>query len=168
MGNSESRGTRRQLRGVRISPVRIITACIIVLFAVTVGAALAGHGYTASRWGDDGIRSMYAVGAICLGAAVAAFLPVALVASRWPGQIGNAAIAATAIRLLLTMSAAGIYQVIYKPHLTSFLFWAVIYYCLLLAVETGFNLLLVRRHYRNPLRSNGGQAAHRLPTEFPA
>ncbi len=161
--------------------MKIISACILTLVAVTIVAALVGKGPTEARWGEDGVRSMYAVGAICLGAAIVAFLPVALVAIRWPSQIGNAAIAATAIRLLLTMSAAGVYQVMAKPHLASFLFWAVVYYCLLLTVETGFNLLLVRRQYKNPSQSNeskagpggphgqpGGRAEFCSPMEFPA
>lgn len=129
--------------------------CLVCLSAAVVAAAAVGRGPTESRWGADGVRSMYAIGAICLAAAVLGAAPLMLVARRWPAYMGQAVLGGTALRLLLTMAAAGAYQVAARPHLPSFLFWAVVFYLLLLVIETAFGVAAVRRHYR-PVHGPGG------------
>ncbi len=127
-----------------------------MILAVAVGL---GQGPTQSRWGDDGVRALWAIGGICLIAAVVGALPLGIVAPRWPTQIGQAVLAGTVVRLLLTMVLGGAYQVLAQPHMTAFLFWAVVLYLLLLAVETGFGVLAVRRYYPPPrTRSEGSHA----------
>lgn len=138
--------------------MRLVAACILCLLASTATAYLIGYGPTMSRWGAEGIHSMNAVGTICLGAAILAFLPLVVVAIHRPLCIGQAALAGTVLRLLLTMVAGGIYQTVANPHMPSFLFWAVVFYCLLLAVETGFGLLLVKKYYRPPVDHRGASA----------
>ncbi len=102
---------------------------------------------------------MWAIGGICLISAVVGALPLGIAAPRWPAQIGQAALAGTVVRLLLTMVLGGAYQVLAQPHLTAFLFWAVVLYLLLLAVETTFGVLAVRRYYHPPrTRSEGSHA----------
>lgn len=127
--------------------MRLVAACILCLLASTAIAYLIGYGPTMSRWGVDGVHSMNVVGTICLSAAILAFLPLVFVSMHRPAYIGQAALAGTVLRLLLTMAAGAAYQTIAHPHMQSFLFWAVVYYCLLLAVETGFGILLVRKYY---------------------
>jgi hypothetical protein len=127
--------------------VKLVITCLLCLILVTALAFAIGYQPTSRAWGADGIRSMTAVGAICLGAAVVGFLPTAFIAATRPTYIGQAALGATVLRLLVTITAGGIYQTVSKPHLPSFLLWAVVFYCLLLAVETGFGVVLIRRSY---------------------
>lgn len=128
--------------------MRIVVSCMVTLMLVTAGAAAAGRGPTLARWGTDGVTSMNAIAAICLVSALVAMIPLAITALRWPAHIGQAALGGTVLRLLLTMAGAGIYQTLFDPQMGSFLFWAVVFYCLLLAVETGFGVVLVNRYYR--------------------
>lgn len=130
--------------------MRTVATCILSLFAATALALAIGHGPTLARWGEAGVQSMRAVSVICLAAALCALIPMGFVALKWPGHIGQAALGATVLRLLLTMAAIAAYQTLAEPHMASFLMWAVIVYCLLLAVETGFGVYLVHRYYRPP------------------
>lgn len=91
---------------------------------------------------------MLAVAGICLCTAVLALIPMALIAPKWPQHIGQAVLAGTVIRLLLTMMGCVGYQIIAQPQLGSFLFWATIFYLLLLTIETGFGVAAIRRYYR--------------------
>jgi len=138
--------------------VKTVAACILCLITATLAASAIGYRPTMARWGQDGLRSLAATGTICLGAALVAIVPLAVVSIRKPSYIGQAALAATTLRLLLTMIAGGIYQTTAKPDLSSFLFWAVVFYLLLLTVETCFGVLLVRRYYRPPVQTRGRPA----------
>ncbi len=138
--------------------MKISAICILVLIATTFAVLFIGQPATQARWGAEGVQSLRAISVICAGSALIGFLPMAVVSSRWPSFIGQAALGATALRLLLTISAGAAYQVLAKPHLPSFLFWAVIIYCLLLAIETGFGVYLIRRFYR-PSSSDKGIVA---------
>ena len=99
---------------------------------------------------------MTAIGVICAIAALIGALPMAVVARRWPMHIGQAALAGTGIRLLVTAALGLAYQTIAKPHLASFLAWAVIFYLLLLAIETIFAVIFVRRYYVPGAPASGG------------
>lgn len=92
---------------------------------------------------------------------------MAVVARRWPMHIGQAALAGTGIRLLVTAGLGLSYQTLAKPHLASFLAWAVIYYLLLLAIETTFAVIAVRRYYV-PGASGTGGATTGAPKEAAA
>lgn len=139
--------------------MRILLGSIAALVAIVAAALVIGVGPTQSRWGEEGVRAMWAIGGICLISAVVGALPLGIVAPRWPAQIGQATLAGTVVRLLLTMLLGAAYQVLAQPHLTAFLFWAVVLYLLLLAVETAFGVLAVRRYYHPPkTRSEGSHA----------
>jgi hypothetical protein len=128
----------------------------ILLALVVVATAAIGYSPTQDRWGADGVDGMIAVAAICLGSALVALIPLAFVAPRYPDYIGQAALGATVIRLLLTMGALVAYQVLKQPHMASFLFWAPVFYLLLLAIETTFGVIMVKRHYRTmPTQTDG-------------
>ncbi|MBI5764664.1 MAG: hypothetical protein HZA51_14205 [Planctomycetes bacterium] len=124
--------------------MKISLACFISLALATVLLVAIGQSPTEARWGAEGVSSLRAVAAICLSAAVAGLLPLAVVATKWPSYVGQAALCGTAIRLMLTMAVGAAYQTLAKPHLPSFLFWAVVIYCVLLAIETGFGVYLTR------------------------
>ena len=85
----------------------------ILLICIVALAAAVGYSPTQAKWGEDGIASMKAVAAICLASALVSILPLAFVAPRYPDQIGPAALAATAIRLLLTMGLLVGFQVLH-------------------------------------------------------
>lgn len=102
---------------------------------------------------------MLAVAVLCLVSAFIAILPIAFVAPRYPDQIGQAALGATVIRLLLTMGALVAYQVLKQPHMASFLFWAPIFYLLLLAIETTFGVIMVKKYYTVAPKANDGAAS---------
>lgn len=127
--------------------------CLILAVA---SAAAIGYAPTAARWGAEGVASMTAVGSICLVTALLAFAPIVIVAPRWPEQIGSAALAGTVLRLILTIAGMIGYQVLARPHFESFLFWAVIFYLLVLAIDTTFGVLAIQKYYRaTPPRKEG-------------
>ncbi|MCB9853852.1 MAG: hypothetical protein H6819_12200 [Phycisphaerales bacterium] len=132
-----------------------LTCALFLLLAVAATVAV-GYAPSHNRWGDEGQQSLLAVAAICGGAALVALIPMAVVAPRYPGHIGEAALAGTVIRLLVTMGAFVVYQVLYQPHMTSFLFWAPVFYLVLLAIETTFGVLAVKRYYRPTPKSTDG------------
>ena len=130
----------------------------LCLAGVVLAAVAVGYSPTLDRWGAAGVDSMIAVAVICFAAAAIGAVPLVIVAPRWPDQIGQAVLGGTVIRLLLTMAFAGVYQLIYDPHLASFLSWATIIYLLLLTVETTFGVLAIRRFYRAPRKTEGTSA----------
>lgn len=121
-----------------------------------LGTVAVGIAPSREHWGEPGVISLYAVAAICGGAALVALVPMAIVAPRYPDHIGQAALGGTVIRLLLTMGALVFYQMLYQPHLVSFLFWAPVFYLILLAIETTFGVLAVKRYYRPTPKSENG------------
>ncbi len=134
-----------------------LTIYFAILLIVVVALTLAiGYSPTLSRWGDEGVASMMAVAVICLASAIVSILPLAFVAPRYPDQIGPAALGATVIRLFLTMGLLVAFQVMQQPHMASFLFWAPVFYLLLLAIETTFGVIMVKRYYRVTPKANDG------------
>lgn len=136
--------------------MKLFLATVFSLLGAVVLAGAIGYGPTQSRWGEAGVRSMTAIGVICAIAAFIGALPMAVVARRWPVHIGQAALAGTGIRLLVTAGLGLSYQTLAKPHLASFLFWAVVFYMLLLAIETIFAVSFVRRYYVSGTPGSGG------------
>ncbi|MEK6677136.1 MAG: hypothetical protein AABZ47_15965 [Planctomycetota bacterium] len=119
--------------------------CIFtVLVAATLAVAI-GRAPTATKWGAKGVESMYAAGIICTVSSVLAMVPLSVAAGWFRKQIGEAALAATVLRLLLTVFMAAAYQTWEKPDLGPFLFWASVFYGLSLIIDTTFALLIVRR-----------------------
>lgn len=121
-------------------------------------AAAIGYLPTRQSWGDDGVRSLTAIGLICLATSVVGAAPIGLVAPRWPAYIGQAVLAGTTIRLMLTVGIGYAYQQLARPHLSSYLLWACVFYLLLLVVETCFGVLAIRRHYVAPSQCEGTPA----------
>lgn len=136
--------------------MKLFLATIFSLLGAVVLAGAIGYGPTQSRWGETGLRSMTAIGAICSIAALIGALPMAIVARRWPMHIGQAALAGTGIRLVVTAALGLSYQTLAKPHLTSFLVWAMVFYLLLLAIETTIAVICVRRYYVPGAPASGG------------
>ena len=128
--------------------LRIFIYCSASLFIVVVLAIVIGFVPTENRWGQEGLNSMLAVAGICLSSALLAAIPMAVVAPRWPDQIGQAILAGTVIRLLLTMFGCVVYQALARPQLGSFLFWATIIYLAMLVTETPFGVWAIRKFYR--------------------
>lgn len=125
-----------------------ITLLYIAILIVIIAAATAiGYAPTERQWGQAGVRSMWAAGAICGVAGLIAVLPIPFVAAFWPGQVGNAIFAGTAIRLLVTMPLMLAFQTIMEVHLRSFLLWMLVLYMPLMAAETALGVLVVRKAY---------------------
>lgn len=121
-----------------------------------IATAAIGYAPTQTRWGAEGVNSMLVIAGICLATAVLAFIPMMIVAPRWPDQIGSAALAGMGLRLFLTMGSMVCYQILLRPQFESFLFWAVIYYLIVLAIDTTFGVIAIKRFYRpTPPRSEG-------------
>jgi hypothetical protein len=138
--------------------MKIVILCILSLFAVVGAAGAIGYRPTLARWGNEGVRSMLAIGVICLTAALIGIVPLAMASMFKPALIGQAALSGTLIRLLLTGGGLFAYQTAAQPQLSAFLFWAVVFYMLLLAVETGFGLYLTKRFYRTDSGNKGAMA----------
>jgi hypothetical protein len=136
--------------------LQLFIYCALTLILATTAASAIGYAPTQARWGADGVHSMLAVAAICLGVAVIGIVPMAIIAPRWPQHIGQAVLAGTAIRLLLTMGAIVAYQVAADPQLGPFLFWATVFYLMLLSTESVFGVIAVRRFFRPPASGTGG------------
>ena len=130
--------------------MKLVAVNLVALVGVVAIAVGIGHSPTLGRWGPAGIPSMWAAAVICLAAAVVAALTAAVVALRWPTYVGQAALAGTVIRLLLTGLLAVGYQLSTDVHLQSFLAWLLILYLLLLAVETVVAVVMVRAHWQAP------------------
>ncbi len=125
---------------------------LAILYAGLLGGAaglvvLLGDGPAVARWGEPGRTSLRAAAVICAAAAVIAALPAAVLAARRSGYVAQACVAGTAIRLLVTFGLAVAYQTFWTVHLRSFLVGLTVVYLLLLVVETGVNVALVRRVY---------------------
>ncbi len=120
------------------------------LIATVVVLAAVGYAPTSSRWGEEGLSSMLAIGSICLTTGLLGLLPLLIVVPRWPSYTGQAVLGGTVLRLLLTMALGAAYQVLYDPHLASFLFWAAAFYLTILVIETIWGAVAIRRHYRVP------------------
>jgi len=116
---------------------------ICVLLAVALAATL-GRAPTAARWGQAGVDCMYAAGIICGLASVLAMGPMMFAALWFRSYVGEAALAATVLRLLLTTAMCLGYQIWSKPDLKPFLLWALIFYGLMLVIDTVFSVLIVR------------------------
>lgn len=139
--------------------MKLSLTCVGSLIVAVLCAAAIGYAPTQSRWGVDGLESMSAVAIICLATAVLAFLPIVFVAQRWPQQIGSAALAGTVLRLMLTMVAMAAYQIMARPQMESFLFWAVIFYLLVLMIDTTFGVIAIQRYYRVASSGSEGSAS---------
>jgi len=139
--------------------LKIIVYCGVALILAAVAAAAVGYLPTRQRWGAEGVESLFAVTCICLAVALLPAGIMALFAVKWPAHIGQAAFAGTAIRLMLTMFFLVVYQVLMRPHLASFLFWATTLYLLLLAIETPFAVLVVRRFLKGTMINKQGTAS---------
>jgi len=135
----------------------LFAQCGVTLIVAVLAAGAVGYVPTQSRWGAEGVQSMMVVAGICLGAAVLGAVPMAIVARLHPDMIGQAALAGLVIRLFAAMGGCITYQLLGAPHMASFMFWAVVFYLILLAVETTFGVVAVRRHYR--VMSDGQEAA---------
>ncbi len=94
--------------------------------------------------------AMIAAAAICLSAGLIAMIPPAVVAARWTDYIIQAGMAAMVVRLFLTLGLGLLYLKWYAPPMSTFLTAMVICYLLLLAVETGVTISLVKRHWHPP------------------
>lgn len=136
--------------------MKLSILCISCLFITVIATAAIGYAPTQTRWGAEGVNSMLVIAGICLATAVLAFIPMMIVAPRWPDQIGSAALAGMGLRLFLTMGSMVCYQILLRPQFESFLFWAVIYYLIVLAIDTTFGVIAIKRFYRpTPPRSEG-------------
>ena len=136
--------------------MKLTLTCVILLILTVAATVAIGYRPTEARWGTEGVTNLFVVAAICLMSALVALIPLVLVSLWHPDQIGAAGLAATVIRLFLTMGALVAYQIIKDPQMASFIFWSPIFYLLLLAIETTFGVLFVRRYYRPSTSTNEG------------
>jgi len=131
--------------------MKLVAVNLIALVGIVAIAVGIGYTPTRVRWGAEGTGSMWAAVVICLSAALAAALPLLIVALRWPAYVGQAAFGGTAMRLLLTGLLAVGYQVVWTDvHLRSFLTWLLVLYLLLLVVETVIGVVMVRTRWQAP------------------
>jgi hypothetical protein len=118
---------------------------IAVLIAVVALIVAAGRGPAIRTWGPAGLASLHAAAVICLAGALLAAIPLGLAATYWPTYAPHVAFAGTAVRLLSSAALALAYQTYAQPALSSFLACLVAVYLLLLVVETGLIVYIVRR-----------------------
>ena len=100
--------------------------------------------------GPEQASAMIAATAICLSAGLIALIPPAVVVPRWTEYAIQAGMAAMVVRLFLTLGLGLLYQKWYAPPMSTFLTTMVICYLLLLVVETGVTISLVKRHWQPP------------------
>ena len=118
--------------------VGVLTAVIVLIVAV-------GRGPVIRAWGPAGLASLHAAAVICLVGALLAAIPLGLAATYWPAYAPHVAFAGTAVRLLSSAGLALAYQTYAQPALSAFLACLAGIYLLLLFVETGLIVYIVRR-----------------------
>ncbi len=91
-----------------------------------------------------------------MSGALVAMVPLAWAALARPEQVGMAALAGTAVRLLVTIPAAFAYQMSGVVHAPSFTYWLLVLYLPLMAVETAIAVALIQRTFGNGGGSRAG------------
>jgi len=121
----------------------------ILQFTIGGALALAAIAVLCPRWLDP-VRgsAVLAAAGICYAAAFVALIPMAWGAPRRPDWMGQAALGAIVIRLMLTLAAGAAYLYFFEPHRATFMASAVGCYLILLAVETTIAIRLVHRYWR--------------------
>lgn len=122
---------------------------LLSILAVTAAVLALGSSLAPRWWGPIAASTMWPAAFICLAGALVAMVPLVWVALTLPRQIAMAALAGTAIRLLVTIVAAFIYQMSANVHTPSFTFWLMALYLPLLAVETVAAVILVQQTFGN-------------------
>jgi hypothetical protein len=123
----------------------------LMFFAVVGALLLTATWYGARRFASpDSASAIVAAGAICYGAGVLALTPPALIARRRPDWLIHAGLGAMIIRLFVTLGAGMTYLHGFAPPRRVFFNALVVGYLVILAVETGIVIGLVRRHWRPP------------------
>ncbi len=123
-----------------------------LLWFSLIGLVALGAVFVAAPRMADAERAsaMIAAASICLSAGLIAMVPAAVVAPRWPDYIMQAGMGAMVIRLFLTLGVGMLYLKWYTPPTSTFMTAMVVCYLLLLAVETGVTLRLVKRYWHPP------------------
>ncbi len=123
----------------------------LLWFSLVGFLALGAVVLAAPRMADaERASAMIAAASICLLAGLIAMVPPAVVAPRWPDYIMQAGMGAMVIRLFLTLGVGMLYLKWYTPPTSTFMTAMVVCYLLLLAVETGVTLRLVKRYWHPP------------------
>lgn len=130
--------------------MKLVFAYLGLLVVTAAIVAALGYRPTRDAWGESGIHSLWAANGICLAGALVAAVPVAWLASRKSPHTPQACLAGTVIRLLVSGGLAMGYQARANVHLRSFLIWLLGAYLALLAVETVFNVIVIRRYWPSP------------------
>lgn len=129
--------------------------CLIGIVLIVAAIAV---GPTHDKWGEEGVRSLKAAAVICLSAALLGVLLISIVAAYRPARVGQAVASGTTLHMILTGVIGYAYHVVAKPHLSSFLVWAGVFYLILLIVETGVGAFAVRRFGNAPPAAQEGPA----------
>lgn len=126
-------------------------ALFILISALATGSAW----ILAGRYGTDVqapvIRS---VAVICATAGIVAMAPLAWAASKRPGYLIQAAMAAIVLRLILSLSGGMAYQWWVSPPEGLFITSLGVAYITMLVMETGMVVFITRKHW------SSSKAAH--------
>lgn len=118
---------------------------LVGLAAVWAATAVARRAVEPER-----AAAISAAAAIAVGAAIVALGPPALVARRFPDQLGMAGMGAMLVRLFLTLFVGWWYLRARQPPKQVFLNALVVSYLVCLTAETLVVVRLVQKHWRPP------------------
>ena len=125
---------------------KLIRQLILILLALVV----VGAGVCWIMQQPQGLIAMLGAFVACTFSAVVCLVPVGFAIEKQASWLGQACLAATVIRFLLTLLSATIVYLILNPDKASFATWLVVDYFVLLIWETVVIVKQVTIHYQKP------------------
>ena len=125
---------------------KLIRQLILILLALLV----VGAGISWVSQQQQGLIAMLGAFVACAFSAVVCLVPVGFAIKKQASWLGQACLAATLIRFLLTLLSATMVYLIVKPDKASFAVWLLADYFVLLIWETIVIVKQVNIHYQKP------------------
>jgi len=129
-----------------VSPLRRYLLFLVALVGLTLLLGAIGYLPTLSKAGETALPAMWlALGVSCIGSAIGA-VPIATARAGSGGMEGLKLFTASMVlRLLIVAALAGAVIWLVGPERKPFLLWLAISYLVLLAADTGFAQVVLRR-----------------------
>ena len=122
---------------------------------VALGVSCAGAYPSWRLGGREGLEAMALAGVICVVVAVTSLVPVVVAVVRQADWLGQACLAGTTVRMLVTVAAGVVCYVVMRPATFAYAMWMVVFYLVLLAWETVWVSGIIKAKYATNSPSSG-------------